>query len=121
MPTHEPVMTDEVLAFLLPQRGGVFVDCTVGGGGHSLALLESGAARLVGIDRDADALEVVRPRLSAWRDRVDLVHADYRDLARVLDERGIGEVDGLVADLGLSSLQIDGEGRGFRSQRAADP
>jgi 16S rRNA (cytosine1402-N4)-methyltransferase len=117
MATHEPVMTDEVVAFLLPQRGGVFVDCTVGAGGHARALLEAGATRVIGIDRDEAALVVARGYLARWADRVDLAHADYRDMAAVLDERGVGDVDGIVADLGLSSLQLEGPGRGFSFQR----
>mgnify|MGYP001065650207 CR=1 FL=1 len=117
MPAHEPVMTGEVVGFLLPQRGGVFVDCTVGAGGHARALLEAGADRIVAFDRDAGALDVSRKRLDAWADRVQLVHADYRALADVLDERGVGLVDGILADLGVSSMQIESSGRGFSFQR----
>jgi len=117
MPAHEPVMTDEVVGFLLPQRGGVFVDCTVGAGGHARALLEAGADRIVAFDRDAEALDVSRERLAAWAGRVQLVHADYRALADVLDERGVRLVDGVVADLGVSSMQLEREGRGFSFHR----
>ena len=114
---HEPVMTGEVVAFLQAARGGVFVDCTIGAGGHARALLEAGADRIVGFDRDPHALGIARERLATWRDRVDLVHADYRTLASVLHERGVDAVDGIVADLGLSSLQLEGPGRGFSFQR----
>lgn len=114
---HEPVMAGEVVAFLLAHRGGVFVDCTLGAGGHARALLEAGADRLVGFDRDPDALRIAGERLAPWSDRVDLVHADYRSLADVLDERGLARVDGIVADLGVSSMQLEGEGRGFSFQR----
>jgi 16S rRNA (cytosine1402-N4)-methyltransferase len=117
MPTHEPVMPGEVVGFLLPQRGGVFVDCTVGGGGHARALFEAGATRLIGLDRDQETLGVARAELAAWADRAELVHADYRDLGAVLDARGVAEVDGIVADLGFSSLQLEGAGRGFSFQR----
>jgi len=117
MPMHEPVMTDEVLGFLLPRRGGVFVDCTVGAGGHARALLEAGADRVIGIDRDPHALQVAGERLAPWSGRVDLVHADYRALDAVLDSRGLGPVEGVLADLGLSSMQLEGEGRGFSFQR----
>jgi len=75
--THAPVMTAEVLQYLQPERGGVFVDCTVGLGGHARALLEAGATRLLGLDRDRDALDVARQTLAPWAARVDLVHADY--------------------------------------------
>ncbi len=117
MPEHVPVMRAEVVNALAPERGGLFVDCTVGLGGHAAALLEMGAARLIGIDRDTDALAVARERLARWSGQVELVHADYRQLDRVLDERGIAGADGIVADLGVSSLQLDGEGRGFSFQR----
>ena len=117
MPAHVPVMTAEVLAALHPERGGVFVDCTVGLGGHARALLEAGATRLIGIDRDPAALALAGEALAEWGSRVELVHGDYRDAPRLLDERGIEAIDGAVADLGVSSLQLDGEGRGFSFQR----
>jgi 16S rRNA (cytosine1402-N4)-methyltransferase len=117
MPEHVPVMSAEVLAALVPGRGGLFVDCTLGLGGHAAAVLEAGASRLIGIDRDRDALAIATERLQPWADRVDLVHADYRDLTKVLDARGVAGADGVLADLGVSSLQFDGEGRGFSFQR----
>ncbi|HNV02475.1 MAG TPA: 16S rRNA (cytosine(1402)-N(4))-methyltransferase RsmH [Vicinamibacterales bacterium] len=117
MPVHVPVMAAEVVEALRPARGGLFVDCTVGAGGHARALLAAGATRLVGIDRDGEALDRARETLAEWGDRVALVHGDYRDLARLLDERGVMTVDGAVADLGVSSLQLDGAGRGFSFRR----
>jgi 16S rRNA (cytosine1402-N4)-methyltransferase len=117
MSVHVPVMTAEVLAALQPGRGGVYVDCTVGLGGHARALLAAGATRVIGIDRDQDALARAREALAEWSGRVELVHGDYRDVARVLDDRGIESIDGAVADLGVSSLQLDGPGRGFSFQR----
>jgi len=117
MSVHVPVMTAEVLAALQPDRGGVYVDCTVGLGGHARALLAAGATRVIGIDRDQDALARAREALAEWSGRVELVHGDYRDVARVLDDRGIESIDGAVADLGVSSLQLDGPGRGFSFQR----
>jgi 16S rRNA (cytosine1402-N4)-methyltransferase len=114
---HVPVLTEEVLRQLRPERGGVFVDCTVGLGGHSRALLQSGASRVIGLDRDEDALAQARTTLSAWDDRVDLVHADYRTIEDVLDRRGIQLVDGALADLGVSSMQFETPGRGFSFQR----
>jgi len=110
-------MVREVLDMLRPERGGLFVDCTVGLGGHARALLEAGATRLVGLDRDRDALDLARSALAAWVDRVELVHADYRDLPALLDARGLDRVDGVVADLGVSSLQLDAAGRGFSFRR----
>lgn len=117
MADHVPVMRAEAVDALAPSRGGVFVDATVGLGGHAAAVLAAGATRLVGIDRDEDALAIARERLAAWVDRVDFVHANYRDMAAVLDARGLAEVEGILVDLGVSSLQFDGEGRGFSFQR----
>ena len=115
--SHEPVMVPEVLHLLAPARGGLFVDCTVGLGGHSRALLEEGASRLIALDRDQAALAAAAETLAAFRTRVELVHADYRDLDRVLDERRIARVDGALADLGVSSMQLDSAGRGFSFRR----
>jgi 16S rRNA (cytosine1402-N4)-methyltransferase len=117
MADHVPVMCAEAVDALAPSRGGVFVDATVGLGGHAAAVLAAGATRLVGIDRDEDALAIARERLAEWADRVDFVHANYRDIAAVLDARGLAEVEGILVDLGVSSLQFDGEGRGFSFQR----
>ena len=114
---HEPVMTAETIALLDPSRGGLFVDCTVGLGGHARVLLEAGASKLLGLDRDPEALKIARERLEGFGDRVELVHADYRELGRVLDDRGVPGVDGALADLGVSSMQLDGEGRGFSFRR----
>jgi 16S rRNA (cytosine1402-N4)-methyltransferase len=112
-PAHAPVLLSETVALLEPSRGGTFVDCTLGLGGHAAALLEAGAGRVIGLDRDPRALELAGARLSHWGDRVVLVHADYRDLPAVLADRGIGAVDGALADLGVSSMQLDEPARGF--------
>ncbi len=117
MPEHVPVMRTAVVEALAPQRGGTFVDATVGLGGHAAALLETGATRLIGFDRDAEALDLARARLDPWRTHVELVHADYRRIFEVLDAREVSTVDGVLADLGVSSLQLDGAGRGFSFQR----
>ena len=117
MTAHVPVLTAETLQHLRPERGGLFVDCTVGPGGHSRALLEAGATRVIGLDRDPQALAAARAALAPWADRVELVHADYRALDEVLDRHGIRLVDGALADLGVSSLQLDAPGRGFSFQR----
>jgi len=116
-PLHEPVLVAETLALLQPERGGVFVDCTIGLGGHGRAMLDAGAARLIGLDRDPDALRLAAETLAAFGDRVELVHADYRDLDRVLSARGLEGVAGILADLGVSSMQLDTEGRGFSFRR----
>ncbi|HEY2151431.1 MAG TPA: 16S rRNA (cytosine(1402)-N(4))-methyltransferase RsmH [Vicinamibacterales bacterium] len=114
---HIPVMTAEALQHLRPEQGGLFVDCTVGLGGHSRALLEAGATRVIGFDRDPVALAHARESLAPWGDRVELVHADYRAIDAVLDERRIDRIDGALADLGVSSMQFDAPGRGFSFQR----
>ena len=114
---HEPVMVPEVLTLLEPARGGLFVDCTIGLGGHGSAILDAGANRLLGLDRDTTALALAADALSRFGDRVELVHSDYRDLGRVLDDRGLDTVAGALADLGVSSMQLDEEGRGFSFRR----
>ena len=117
MTTHLPVLTADVLRHLQPERGGLFVDCTVGLGGHARALLEAGATRILGLDRDLDALAIARQTLAPWSDRVDLVHADYRSIDEVLDSQRIASIDGAMADLGVSSLQLEAPARGFSFQR----
>ena len=116
-PDHTPVMVAEVLEHLAPERGGIFVDCTVGLGGHARALLEAGASRLIGLDRDPHALTRSRDALAAFGAQVELVHSDYRELNDVLDARGISRVDGVLADLGVSSMQLDAPDRGFSFKR----
>jgi 16S rRNA (cytosine1402-N4)-methyltransferase len=100
--------------FLAPERGGLFVDCTVGLGGHSEAILEaSSETRVVGIDRDPAALTLASERLAHFGDRFRAVHADFRDLTEVLKDAGLNNPAGILADLGVSSLQFDSPTRGF--------
>ena len=110
-------MVAEVLEHLAPERGGIFIDCTVGLGGHARALLEAGVSRLIGLDRDPEALSRSRGALAMFGAQVELVHSDYRDLNAVLDQRGVVRVDGVLADLGVSSMQLDAPGRGFSFRR----
>ncbi len=125
---HESVLTEAVVAYLHPQQGGTFLDVTLGGGGHSLALLQKGAERVVGLDRDPMALEAARARLAAAgipQERLQLWHLNFADfdLQRhgFRDEQGQGiPFDGIVADLGVSSPQLDCPERGF-SFRAEGP
>jgi 16S rRNA (cytosine1402-N4)-methyltransferase len=107
------VLVTEVVQGLAPAADGVYVDCTLGLGGHTAALLEAGAGRVIGIDRDARAMAIAQERLEAVRDRVEFVHADYRELPRLLRDRGLGGVAGVMADLGVSSMQLDDASRGF--------
>lgn len=111
---HAPVLLAEVITQLAPARGGLFVDCTLGAGGHTHALLDAGASRVIGLDRDRTALAVAARTLHDKLDRVEMVHADYRTLGDVLDARAIASVDGgILADLGVSSMQLDEAARGF--------
>jgi 16S rRNA (cytosine1402-N4)-methyltransferase len=110
---HAPVLVAEVVEWLAPSPEKTYVDCTLGLGGHTAALLEAGAGKVIGIDRDAQALTIARERLAGYGDRVVYVHADYRELVRVAHEAGHDEVDGVLADLGVSSLQLDAPDRGF--------
>jgi len=108
----------EVVSILAPGSHGIYVDGTVGLGGHTAALLEAGAGRVIGIDRDQRALEIARERLAGFGDRVELVHADYRRLPEVLAGRGLAGVHGVLADFGVSSLQLDDASRGFSFRQA---
>ncbi len=112
-PLHAPVMPAEVLSLLAPREDGLYVDCTVGLGGHTEMLLAAGAGRVIGLDRDVVALEHARARLASFSARVELVHADYRTLPQVLADRQITGIDGALADLGVSSMQLDDAERGF--------
>jgi 16S rRNA (cytosine1402-N4)-methyltransferase len=112
---HVPVLLAETLELLEPGRGGLFVDATLGLGGHAAALLEAGPdVRLVGIDRDPQALEVAARRLERFGDRVRLVQGNFHEIESVLAGVGIhGGLAGVLADLGVSSLQLDTPERGF--------
>src|SRR5262249_60211760 len=111
---HRPVLLEETLKFLAPERGGLFVDCTVGLGGHAEAILKgSSETRVLGIDRDPAALDYTRQRLAPFGRRFNAVHANFHDIAKVLHEAGENDPSGILADLGVSSLQLDSAERGF--------
>src|SRR2546423_3459233 len=111
---HRPVLLVEAVRLLAPERGGLFVDATLGLGGHSEAILEASAdARVLGIDRDREALRLASERLARFGSRFRAAHANFRDIARVLNEAGEREASGILADLGVSSLQFDTPERGF--------
>ncbi|MCE7007476.1 16S rRNA (cytosine(1402)-N(4))-methyltransferase RsmH [Kibdelosporangium philippinense] len=116
-PRHVPVLLERVLALLAPalaEPQAVLVDCTLGLGGHSEALLQAHPqVTLVGLDRDPNALALSRERLAPYKDRVHLVHAVYDELPDVLDELGMATVEGVLFDLGVSSMQLDEADRGF--------
>jgi 16S rRNA (cytosine1402-N4)-methyltransferase len=107
---HVPVMLKEVVKYLEPERGGVFFDGTLGGGGHARAILEAGStARLIGVDQDPEALEVAESRLKEYGERIRLVRANFADAAEQVRE----PLAGALLDLGVSSHQIDDAARGF--------
>ncbi|NMB76328.1 MAG: 16S rRNA (cytosine(1402)-N(4))-methyltransferase RsmH [Myxococcales bacterium] len=112
-------MVNEVLTALSPRPGGVYLDLTVGLGGHARRILEASAptGRLLGIDRDTRALSLARETLSEFGSRATLAHARFSELERVLAEAGVEAVDGMLADLGVSSLQLDNPERGFSFQQ----
>ncbi|MBE9535906.1 MAG: 16S rRNA (cytosine(1402)-N(4))-methyltransferase RsmH [Proteobacteria bacterium] len=112
---HIPIMSAEVVSLLRCGPGGTYVDCTLGGGGHSEELLKASSpdGRLIGIDRDREAIDAARKRLTPYGERASFVHSDYKSVKEVLEGEGIAEVDGILADLGVSSWQLDSAGRGF--------
>jgi 16S rRNA (cytosine1402-N4)-methyltransferase len=112
---HTPVLLADTLQFLNPQPGGVYVDATVGGGGHAEEILKllSMEGRLIGIDTDEDAISFAKSRLHRFGDRVTLIRENFRNLKSILKKFKVNSIDGLVFDLGVSSFQIDSAGRGF--------
>ena len=111
---HRPVLLRETIELLGASRGGLFIDGTLGLGGHSEAILEASTeARVIGIDRDREALAFAQKRLTHFGTRFRAVHANFRELARVVEESGARDVQGVLIDLGVSSLQFDTAERGF--------
>jgi len=119
--THTPVLLNEVLYFLDPQPGEIFVDATVGGGGHSSAIISRllPGGRLIGLDRDPEAIVAARERLAPFGAAAALIQANFKNLQSVLAGKGIMAVDGLLFDLGVSSYQLDNPERGFSYQTEA--
>ncbi|WP_044964359.1 16S rRNA (cytosine(1402)-N(4))-methyltransferase RsmH [Sorangium cellulosum] len=117
---HVSVLGREVLAALSPVSEGVYVDATLGAGGHTATILETPGARVIGIDRDERALAIARARLARAGDRVTYVHGEFSEIERHLAALGVPQVDGLLADIGVSSMQLDDPGRGM-SFRAEGP
>ncbi len=118
-PTHEPVLVEEVVQGLAVQPGGRYVDGTVGGGGHALAILDhaSPGGQLLGIDADPEAIAIARERLSRYGHEVVLVNDNFANLRAVCDRYGFVPVHGILLDLGLSSYQLENDARGFSFQR----
>src|SRR5581483_2415544 len=112
---HVPVLLSEVISGLAPRSGGRYLDGTLGGGGHALAILAASSpdGRLLGIDADPAALAAAGARLAPYADRAVLAHGNFRDLGRLAREHGFAPLDGIVLDLGVSSHQLDTPERGF--------
>lgn len=118
---HQPVMVTEVLHWLAPKEGDVYVDCTIGTGGHSEAILEKARGRigLIGIDRDEETLKVAKEALKKYQSHIRLVKANFKHLPQILKEKKIREVDSILYDLGLSSFQLKSRERGFSFRGSA--
>lgn len=116
--THIPVLRNEILDFLNPNPDGVYVDATIGLGGHSYSILKKSfpTGRLIGIDLDESALAIAKKRLYPFKDRSILIHGNFVELKCLLNTFGISKVDGVLLDLGVSSLQLDTYDRGFSFQ-----
>src|SRR5690348_209447 len=118
---HTPVMLHEVLEWLRVKPEGTYADATLGAGGHSAAIAERlTTGRLISLDRDARALEVARERLKSFAGKVTLVQSPFSRIAEAVRESGTPMVDGVLADLGVSSMQLDQAERGFSFRQAAD-
>ena len=112
--THIPVMTEEVLKYLNLNPDGIYIDGTIGGGGHAKMILSmlSSKGKLIGIDRDPEALALCRERFNST-DQISLHHNSYHNIDKIMEELGIQKVNGILLDLGLSSLQLNSKRRGF--------
>lgn len=112
-------MVQEAVHYLRCAQGGLFVDGTLGTGGHALAILQHGPAttQVIGIDRDPESLALARERLKPYSDRIRLIQGKFGDLKEHLSKLGVGAVNGILLDLGFSSFQIENPGRGFSFQR----
>lgn len=112
---HISVLLDETIDSLNIKPTGIYVDGTLGGGGHSLEICKrlGDGGRLIGIDQDMDAIAAATKRLEAYKDKVDIIHSNYQDIESCMRELSIGGVDGIVLDLGVSSYQLDNVDRGF--------
>ena len=123
MPTssHVPVLLEEAMKALAVQPGGRYIDCTLGGGGHALSILErsSPGGQLLGIDADPEAIKAARTRLEAYQGSTLIVNENFADLQAICIKYDFFPVHGILFDLGLSSLQLNGDGRGFSFQREA--
>ena len=115
---HIPIMLKEVLELLAPERGGIFVDGTLGGGGHSEGILKRLTdGRLYGIDRDGEAIAAASERLKPFGDKFKAIRGNFFDMKSLLANEGVTGVEGILLDLGVSSYQLDTPERGFPTMR----
>ncbi|GAH77628.1 unnamed protein product, partial [marine sediment metagenome] len=120
-PTHIPVLPKETIEALAVQPGGRYIDCTLGAGGHAAAILDrsSPGGQLLGIDADPEAITVARARLEAYSSSTLLINENFADLEAICIKYNFLPVHGILFDLGLSSLQLNSNGRGFSFQHDA--
>lgn len=109
---HIPVMLKEVISYLSLKSGSIYVDATIGEGGHAEAILETGA-RVIGIDQDEEVLKRSAKRLARFDSQIRFIYGNFRDIKQLLYENGISKVDGILYDIGISSYQLDSKERGF--------
>ena len=119
LPSHKPVLLEESIAMLQVQRGGKYIDCTIGGGGHAAAILERSApgGKLLGLDADPDAIAAARERLKRYGDSAILVNENFKYLESICDRYEFRPVNGIMFDLGMSTLQLETPNRGFSFQQ----
>ena len=120
---HSSVLLAETISYLNVRPEGVYVDGTLGGGGHAFEVCQrlSEKGRFIGIDQDLDAVKAARERLAPFGDKVSVVHSNYENIQKILKEEGIDRVDGILLDLGVSSYQLDDPGRGFTYRKEDAP
>lgn len=120
---HKSVLLRETMEYLKINPDGIYVDGTLGGGGHALEICRrlSPKGKLIGIDQDEDAVRAAAGRLAEFEDRTEIVRSNYRQMAKILSELGIGQVDGILLDLGVSSYQLDEPERGFTYRMEGAP
>jgi 16S rRNA C1402 N4-methylase RsmH len=113
-------MCDEALGFLKPRAGGIYVDATLGGGGHALKILTSApGVRLIAIDQDAEAIARCKPILEPFKEQVSFVGDNFRNISEIVQREGLSGVDGILADIGLSTFQLESKARGFSFMKDA--
>mgnify|MGYP000599255717 FL=1 len=117
---HVPVLLNECIEGLNIKPDGVYVDCTLGGGGHSVEIAKRlTTGRLISIDKDEDAIAYSKKRLEAYKDKITFVHDDFKNIESILKNLSVSSIDGVLADLGVSSYQIDVAERGFSYMKDA--